>query len=185
MLTIKEGERVTKQSFYNDIIQPIEEKMIRTVWRITRNFDDANDAFQQSIEVILKHMSRVIQHPNPQALVLKICMDEAYSVLRRKHPNRLCFVESYNPNRFSHDLGIDQTLIDQETEEEILQAIGELPPSQSTAVFMRFVLNEPYTHIANALDCDEATARKHVSIARSKLAGALHHLLSDNHKVQS
>lgn len=174
-----------QQRFYKDIIQPIEEKMIRTVWRITRNFDDANDAFQQSIEVILKQMNRILHHANPQALILKICMDEAYTILRRKRPDSLLFVESYNPNRFSPDLGIDQTLIGQETEEEILQAIGELPPSQSRAVFMRFVLNEPYTHIANALDCDETTARKHVSIGRSKLAKSLIHLLSENHKVRS
>ncbi len=153
--------------------------MIRSIWRITGNMDDANDAFQEAMAAIMRRMDRVRNHPNPQALVLRICIDEAYSVLRRKRSGKLVFVDKLDEELADRSLSAGEIAQNKELEEEILQAMSELPPSQSTAVFMRFVLCETYKRIASALDCEEETARKHVSLGRASLAQTLSHLLTE------
>jgi DNA-directed RNA polymerase specialized sigma24 family protein len=39
----------TPDDFYGRFIEPIEDRMIRSVWRITRNAQDAEDAMQAAL----------------------------------------------------------------------------------------------------------------------------------------
>ena len=39
----------TLDDFYARFIEPIEDRMIRSVWRITRNVQDAEDAMQNAV----------------------------------------------------------------------------------------------------------------------------------------
>ena len=64
----------------------------------------------------------------------------------------------------------------QEQRTEISRAIGRLSRNQAQAVLMRVVQDEPYSSIAQALGCSEATARTHVARARTRLAELLSHL---------
>lgn len=42
-------------SLWHQIIEPIEDRMIRSVWRITRSAQDAEDAMQNALVAIWKH----------------------------------------------------------------------------------------------------------------------------------
>ena len=44
--------------------------MIRSVWRITRNAQDAEDAMQNALVAICNRGHRISEHSNPQALIL-------------------------------------------------------------------------------------------------------------------
>jgi hypothetical protein len=55
---------------FQQSIAPIEDRMIRSAWWITRNAQDAEDAMQNALMVIWKNRHRIGQHPNPQALIL-------------------------------------------------------------------------------------------------------------------
>ena len=46
-------------SLYQRIIQPLEEQMIRSIWRIVRNADDADDVLQDALAVIWKRLDRI------------------------------------------------------------------------------------------------------------------------------
>lgn len=72
------------QQTYDRIVRPIEDRMIRSIWRIVRDSQDAEDAMQDALVIILKRWDRISRHPNPQSLVLKICVDAAYDLTRRR-----------------------------------------------------------------------------------------------------
>lgn len=162
---------------YDTLIQPIEDRMIRTVWRIVRDPDDADDAFQEALETIWRRLDHVARHPNPHALILRICINCAYDVLRRKsrRERHIALAEISDEMPASAPSAAEQ-VASRETREEIYRAIGQLPGKQAEAVLMRFVEDMPYGDIAQALGCREATARKHIARARVKLATALAHL---------
>ena len=70
------------QRAYDLIIGPLEDRMIRSIWRIVVNTQDDEDAMQNALLIIWKRWERVLRHSNPEALVLKICIDAAYDVTR-------------------------------------------------------------------------------------------------------
>ena len=162
---------------YENLIGPIEDQMIRSVWRIARDADDADDAFQQALETIWKRLERIRRHPNPRALILRICVNAAYDVLRKRARRLRREVSDAIPDELP-DTSPSATdrIAARESHSEILSAISRLPRSQAQAVLMRFVQELPYCEIAQALGCSEATARRHIANARVRLQEMLGHL---------
>ncbi len=157
--------------------------MIRTVWRIVRDPDDADDAFQEALLTIWKRWSQVRKHPNPHALVLRICIHSAYDILRKK-ARRLKWqdaeaVPEEIPDRSASLLdGVSGA----EHGQLVLEAIGSLSKNQAQAILMHTVEEIPYGEIALAMDCREATVRKHVARARTRLRALLSPLFPALHK---
>ena len=60
---------------------------------------------------------------------------------------------------------------------QVLQAMGLLPKNQARAILMHAVEEIPYGEIATAMSCREATVRKHVARARTRLRSLLSHLI--------
>ena len=162
---------------YERLIEPIQDRMIRSVWRILRDPDDADDALQDALATVWKRLDRVRNHPNPQALVLKICADAAYDALRRKiRRNQREEGERIGRNLADASPSASESLSRRERMAEIFAAIGSLSRNQATAVLMRFVQEQPYSDVAQALNCSEGTARTHVTRGRSRLRRMLAHL---------
>jgi RNA polymerase sigma factor (sigma-70 family) len=161
---------------YERLIQPIEDRMIRSVWRIVRDANDFDDAFQEALATIWKRLGRILRHPNPHALVLRICANAAYDVLRDRARHRQA--EPIRPDAvLAADLPADH-----ERQEEILGAIARLPRRQAESALMRFSQELSYKDIAEAIGCSEVTARTHVKRARIRLAEALAHLAPHSSK---
>ena len=158
-------------SFYENTIRPIEDRMMRSVWRITQHPDAAEEAFQDAVTTILRKRRAVLRHPNPQALILRICLNAGYDVLRKR--SRRQRHESPPDEQMgrhpSEDARPDERAALGELRETILSAIGALPRRQAIAAMLRFVDEEPYAHIGEVLGCSEGTARTHVKRARAKL----------------
>jgi RNA polymerase sigma-70 factor, ECF subfamily len=169
--------------FYRRFIEPIEDRMIRSLWRVTRDAADADDAMQGALMAIWRHRGRIAGHASPQALVLKICIDAACDVARRRGRERRR-IERHDPSTDPVD-GTRPTweeLAGRELAGEVLAAIHRLSRRQAVAITLRVFEELPYEQIAAAMRCSEATARKHVERAREHLRRALakhepHHLI--------
>ncbi|MCY2964297.1 MAG: sigma-70 family RNA polymerase sigma factor [Planctomycetota bacterium] len=163
------------QGDYERIIRPNEERMMRLAWRITQNADDACDAFQEAATQIWRRLARIRAHPNPQALVLRMCANAACDVVRRKtrwnqRVKSLAVTASDGiPAGTASELPLEQR-------EQVQAAVARLPEQQATAVSMRFLLQCPYQEIAQALGCAENTARVHVNRGLNRLRILLAHL---------
>jgi RNA polymerase sigma factor (sigma-70 family) len=151
--------------------------MLATVWRVLRHEQDAEDALQTAVATVWRQRGRIERHPNPHALILKICADAAIDQCRRRQRRR----ERHDVAAMADALPTPrsdpaQDAIDRELLDDVMAAITKLPAHQAAAVVMRLLQDEPYGSIAAALGCGTATARKHVARGRERLARSLQHL---------
>ena len=155
---------------YERIIAPIEDRMMHAVWRITRDADDAEEALQDALTRIWRRWDAVCAHPNPQALVLRMCLNAACDQLRRKiRRRRTAQVWSRLAGPMPVAPSPADSLSLSEKETAIFDAIAKLSRNQAAAVIMRLVQNQSYDEIARSLGCGGATARKHVERGRQRL----------------
>jgi RNA polymerase sigma-70 factor (ECF subfamily) len=155
---------------FDELIAPMQARMMRSIWRIVRDTDLAEDCLQDALAVIWKKRSRIRCHPNPPALMLKICLDEACDALRRRARTRQQ-TDLPAPDNAAVSLEPDaaRSLEERELVECVQQAIRKLPRKRALAVMMRLIHDEPFEAIAQALDCSEVTVRIHISKGRAQL----------------
>lgn len=158
------------RALYDRLVAPLEPKMIRSIWRVVRHPDLAEDALQDALLTIWRKIDRIRDHPCPEALVLKIALNSACDILRKKR-RLLRHEESYSGTEEpgGDDL-FGRRLEGREIEREVLRAIARLPGQQAAAVLLRIVEEQPYDAVAKALGCSETTARIHVSRGRARLS---------------
>ncbi len=162
---------------YDAMVRPMQDQMMRSIWRITRVAEDAEDALQESLTIIWKRRARIARHPRPRALILRICVNCACDVLRARLRRGSRETALIDPDAV-HAKGapVGQQLHRQELRKDISRALLRLPTRQATAVIMRYILELPYEEIGAALGCSETTARVHVNRAHKKLSRLLAHL---------
>ena len=172
-ITLKEKETLS----YEQMIAPIERQMMRSIWRIVRHPEAAEDTMQDALTIIWKKLDRICVHPNPHAFILKICVNAAYDTLRRTRRIRQR-EESAEIQEFPGDSQTNgpEQLEKKNVEVEILEAIRRLPRKQATAVLMRIIQDQSYNSIAQVLNCSEVTVRTQVSKGRARLSQWLSHL---------
>jgi len=167
-------DRMRERVSYEELIAPVRERMMRIIWRIVRDPDEAEDTMQEVLTLIWKKLDRFSAHPNPQALVMRICVNAAVDALRRQRRDRR-FVDPRVLDRLPGPKPSDGWER-KETEIKVKEAIGRLPRKQAEAVLLRVLGEQPYEEIARALGCRENTARTHVLRGRIKLSRWLSHL---------
>jgi RNA polymerase sigma-70 factor, ECF subfamily len=164
-------------SRFLQVVGPIEDRMIATIWRVLRHPQDAEDALQTAVATIWKDWGRIERHPNAHALILKICATAALDECRRRQRRR----ERADVAALTNSLSAPRSdpsneAIAREALDDVMEAIARLPANQATAIVMRCVQSESYEVIAQAVGCGTATARKHVARGRERLARSLRHL---------
>jgi len=165
------------EGIYEELIAPLESRMLRSIWRVVRSSELAEDTLQDALTIIWKKRGMVRRHPNPQALILKISLNSAYDTLRRlKRSPRQEEISVLNNVPGPPAREVTRTLAAKELEDQVLHAIGRLPRKQALAVLMRIIQEESFDVIARALGCSEVTARIHVSKGRARLQRWLAHL---------
>lgn len=171
---------IRDDEFYDEILRPIEEQMMACVWRVTQNHAASQDALQDALVVIWQKRKKIINHPVPQALVLKICREKAIDCLRksiRKTERELPLTLSEGAETVP--VGQTQAYDELHTREvmgQVCSVIASLPRKRSQAVLMRLVEGDSYEAIALVLDCSEATVRSHIRRGMECLRNKLKHL---------
>ena len=165
------------RTIYDELIAPMEATMIRSIWRVVRNTDLAEDCLQDALAVVWKKRFQIRLHPNPRALILKICLNAAYGSLRRlERMRRQTGLSQLDNAPAPPDHDADRYLEEREIEEQVQQAILRLPRKRALAVMMRLINEESFEAIAHALDCSEITVRIHIFRGRAQLRKWLSHL---------
>ena len=161
---------VSSNSLYQQIIEPIENRMIRSVWCITRNPQDAEDAMQNALLAIWKVQHRITSHSSPQALILRMCIDAAYDVARRRGRDRRKIEPDDPADQVADGSQLPwEEIAQRELSSEIGTAINRLSRCQAVAITLHVFEEMPYEQIAAAMNCTAATARKHAERARAHL----------------
>lgn len=171
------------RTIYDELIAPLEARMMRSIWRIVRNADLAEDCLQDALIVIWKKRFLIRRHPNPQALILKICLDSAYNSLRKlERMKRQTDISHIGDIAAPPGHDADRDLEEREIEKLVQRAIHKLPRKRALAVMLRLIQEESFEAIAQALSCSEVTARIHVSRGRAQLKKWLSPFLESSRK---
>lgn len=150
-------------------------RMLRSIWRVVRDADAAEDALQDALAVLWRRLPTLARHPNPEALVLRVCLNSAYDQLRARsrHSRHLVALDGEDLAAVARcDPSFDQKML----LDEVLGAIGRLRRPQATAILLRALRGESYESIGRVLGCSEITARVHVLRAREGLRRLLSHV---------
>jgi RNA polymerase sigma-70 factor (ECF subfamily) len=171
---------------YERLIAPIEGRMMRAVWRIVRDANDVEDAFQEALLTVWKRWDCIRIHPNPQALVLQICINVAHDTIRRKLRQEK-WLEAGTVLADIPDASalVTPDISGTEQRTQVFRAIGLLSKNQARAILMHAVEEVSYVDIAAAMDCRESTVRKHVARAPAKLRRLLSHWIPAVPKEES
>jgi RNA polymerase sigma-70 factor (ECF subfamily) len=142
--------------------------MTRAIWRVTRDADLAEDALQDALTKLWTKLPLVRAHPNPRALVLRICLNTALDAVRSRQRQRrrdAPLEEAAGATSESQARAAEGAAVTK----DVRAALAKIKPRQATALLLRVVHGEPYAVVAQALGCNESTARVHVLRAREKL----------------
>lgn len=169
---------------FERLVLPHRSRMMRTVWRVVRDADLAEEALQEALATLWRKLPVLSRHPNPEALVLRVALDAARDQLRARlrRERRVMPLEEADaaPGIASPD-PVERAVVVR----EVLTAVRRLGPHQATAILLRVVEEAPYQTVAQALGCSEATARVHVLRARQKLRTWLSHLRGSSGETRS
>lgn len=158
------------RTIYEELIAPLETRMMRSVWRIVRNADLAEDCLQDALFIVWKKRLQIRRHPNPTAFILKICLNSSYDALRRlERLRRHTDLSRADNTPAQAGYNTDRNLEEEEIEKQVQQAIRRLPRKRALAVMMRLFQEESFEDIAQALSCSEVTARIHISRGYAQL----------------
>ncbi len=159
---------------YDLLVRPMEGRMMRTIWRIVRHREAAEDALQDALTVVWKKRENVARHPKPEALILRIAVAAAIDAVRKDRRRLRHEVPSLTDDRAGDTAPTTtQEFEARELRAAVLEAVGHLPRRQATAVLLHVVEQQPYADVARAMGCSEATVRVNVMRGRTRLARRL------------
>jgi RNA polymerase sigma factor (sigma-70 family) len=164
----------TREFDYDVLVRPMEGRMMRSIWRIVRQREAAEDALQDALTVIWKKRNAVALHPKPEALILRIAVSAAYDAVRKSRRRLRHEIPGLSDERADGAAPpVSQRAEDRDLRAAILEAIGHLPRRQATAVLLRVVEEQSYEDIARVMGCSESTVRVNVMRGRERLASRL------------
>lgn len=159
---------------FEAMLRPMEGQVLGTLWRILRNPEETDDAHQDFLLRVWKQWRAVERHPNPRALLLRICVQCAYDMLRRrKRTGRSEDLSEFDQSLADPAPSPAEFAISEQRTARVVSAIARLPKKQAVAVSLRVLHQQSYEEIAAALGCREATARTHVARGGQAVLDAL------------
>ncbi len=165
---------------FAEIVQVFERPLFAFVYRLhcTPPGRDVEDVVQ---EIFVKayqniHHYHISDNGSFTTWLFALARNLCVSLMRRKRLETQTF-QNRNPKwpytQPTPEPCPSQALADQETIEQIAQAVSELPETQRSAFVLRHYHDMAYKDIAEILDCNEGTVRSRLSRARQSLVVAL------------
>lgn len=128
---------------------------------------EAEDCFQETFIAALRAYPRVRRDSNLRAWVLTIAHRKALDAHRARARRALPVADTAAVDgRRAPAEGV--------RDEELWQAVYELPPRQRSAVAMRFLADLPHRDIATAIGCSEEAARRSLHEGLKRLREVMH-----------
>jgi RNA polymerase sigma-70 factor (ECF subfamily) len=163
---------------FEDLVQQNSGRLFRTILRITKNREDAEDALQDAFLRAFVALQRFEGRSSVYSWLTRIAMNSALMVLRKRrtHPEVLLlssFEEGdYHPSFEIKDSAYNpEQLCDlHQRRQRILHAIRKLEPHLRTPLEIQLDGELPVRDIANALNISVPAAKSRLYRARTRLA---------------
>jgi len=163
------GRAFDREAEFERLVLPLKDRMMRTAWRVARDPELAEDAFQEALVTTWRKLPELARHPNPPAFVLRICVDAAVDQLRSQRRRLGRWAPLPEGGTGDARDSPERAVQEHERRELVFAALARLKGQQATALLLRALHDESYATIGAVLGCSEPTARVHVLRAREKL----------------
>lgn len=165
-----------QQDDYERFVTPIQERMVNCVWRIVRDPQETEDVVQEALMQIMRRFDEVRRHPNPTALLLRICSNKALDHVRSRHSRQdtLTRLTAVPP---PDGVSPAQALARAEDQASILDFVRTLPEREAEAITLYALEDLDYAVVATAMGCTQSTVRVLIGRARGRFReefGATH-----------
>jgi RNA polymerase sigma-70 factor (ECF subfamily) len=157
-------------------------KILRTTYRITRNWEDAEDAFQDSFLKAFLHLDRFEGRSSFSSWVTRIAINTSLMIMRRKRANRELPIDVCDNDCESYDRWEPRDLREDperhyarhERAELLGGAIRRLPPALRTAVELQQAQEHSMQELADSLGISLAATKSRLLRARLFIRTLLH-----------
>jgi RNA polymerase sigma-70 factor (sigma-E family) len=141
--------------------------LVRTAYMIVWDLKEAEDLVQDCLFKVARRWDRVGAMEDPLAytrrVLLHLSLRQAGRRARRRAELQVTEVED----------AAAVALVGLETREELLEALGQLPPRQRAAIVLRYFLDLSEAETARALGCSAGTVKSNTSKGLTRLRETL------------
>ena len=156
---------------FERFVIPVQARMVDSVWRIVRDSHDTEDVVQEALLHIVARLDEVRRHPNPTALILRICVNKALDHVRsRTSRNNAMDRLALLPEPASSTPARDLAHV--EYRQLILDFLRTIPDREAEAITLHALEEWNYAEVAAAMGCAESTVRVLVGRARERFREA-------------
>jgi RNA polymerase sigma-70 factor, ECF subfamily len=158
-------------------------KILRTTYRITRNWEDAEDALQDSFLKAFLHLNKFEGRSTFLSWVTRIAINTALMIMRKKRADKELSIDPDDNGYESYDRWEPPDLREDperryarhERAELLRGAIRRLPPALRTAVELQQAQEYSVQELADSLGISLAAAKSRLLRARLSMRTLLHH----------
>ena len=125
--------------------------VVRTAYLVLRDVQRAEDVAQDAFTQLYVHWPKVSRYERPEAWVRRVAIRRAVKMLQRDR--RRIELERVDAPIASDPLAYD---------DELAEALGELPPQQRAAVALFYLEDRPVAEVAEIIGCSPSTAKVHL-----------------------
>jgi RNA polymerase sigma-70 factor (ECF subfamily) len=157
-------------------------KILRTTFRITRNWEDAEDALQDSFLKAFIHLNKFEGRSSFSSWVTRIAINMSLMIIRKKSAKRELSIDASENDCESYDRWEPRDLNEDperryarhERAELLRGAIRRLPPALRTAVELQQAQEYSVQELADSLGISLAAAKSRLLRARLSMRTQLH-----------
>jgi RNA polymerase sigma-70 factor (ECF subfamily) len=158
-------------------------KILRTTYRITRNWEDAEDALQDSFLKAFLHLNKFEGRSSFLSWVTRIAINTSLMTMRKKRANKELSIDPDDNGCRSYDRWEPRDLREDperryarhERAELLRGAIRRLPPALRTAVELQQAQEYSVQELADSLGISLAAAKSRLLRARLSMRTFFHH----------
>ncbi len=148
------------------LIEKYKSALFGTAYLIARDHQIAEEAVQEAILKIWKHLSSLRVSSSIKPWLLRIAVNEAKQLLRKK---RVFTVPLEQASELPDDCDVDKILVNNENHRLLKRAMTMLSPGQREVVVLRYFTELSVPEIAMAISTREGTVKSRLSRALDRL----------------
>ena len=161
---------------YAELCRRHSQKLLRTILRITRNVEDAEDMLQETLLKAYVHIGTFEGRSAFSSWLTRIAINSALMSSRKKRSHYVYSLEGGvdgddfklpEPTETSHNP--EESFILNALENECVRAIRHLSPTLQVVIQIRYREDASVAQIAKMLDISESTVKSRLLRARSKI----------------
>ena len=157
---------------FEELITPLEQMVWRVCWHYTGHRETAEDCAQEAMLRIWRNLENYRGECALESWVYRIAANCCMDWLRKKKRDQSVSIEPMTEQGFDPadpSPGTEEQAVVREEQEQLREAIAQLPDDQREALILTQLEKIPYEEAARSLGVSEGTVKSRVNRAKARL----------------